>query len=101
MYLQLDQIKKHLNIDDDYTGDDDYLLFLASTAELVVERHIDCSLVELCDDRGDLPTPLRHAMLLFIGDMYQNRESIAYSNPHSIPFSYEYLLGLYKNYEGK
>jgi hypothetical protein len=101
MYLQLDQIKKHLNIDEYYKDDDEYLLYLASVSELVVEKHIDCNLVELCDVRGDLPSPLLHAMLLFIGDMYNNRESVSYSSPHEVPFSYEYLLSLYKNYSKK
>lgn len=101
MYLQLDQIKKHLNIDEYYKDDDEYLLYLASVSELVVEKHIDCNLVELCDDRGDLPSPLLHAMLLFIGDMYNNRESVSYSSPHEVPFSYEYLLSLYKDYSKK
>lgn len=101
MYLQLDQIKKHLNIDEYYKDDDEYLLYLASVSELVVEKHIDCNLVELCDSKGDLPSPLLHAMLLFIGDMYNNRESVSYSSPHEVPFSYEYLLSLYKDYSKK
>jgi hypothetical protein len=100
MYLQLEQIKHHLNIDQEWTGDDDYLIFLAHTAQAVVEKHIDCNLEGLCDGRGDLPSPLLHAMLLFIGDMYNNRESISYANPHAIPFSYDYLLSLYKDYSG-
>lgn len=98
MYLQLEQIKKHLVIDDFYKDDDEYLLYLANVSELVVEKHIDCNLVELCDDKGDLPSPLLHAMLLYIGDMYNNRESIAFSTPHEVPFSYDYLLSLYKHY---
>lgn len=101
MYLQLDQIKKHLVIDEYYKDEDDYLLYLADVAEKVVEKHIDCNLVELCDDKGDLPSPLLHAMLLFIGDMYNNRENISFSTPHDIPFSYDYILSLYKDYSKK
>lgn len=98
MYLQLDLIKKHLNIDDYYKDDDDYLLYLANVAELTVERHIDNNLSSLANDRGDLPSPLLHAMLLFIGDMYANRESISYASVHEVPFSYDYLLTLFKKY---
>lgn len=98
MYLQLDLIKKHLNIDDYYKDDDYYLLYLANVAELTVERHIDNNLSSLANDRGDLPSPLLHAMLLFIGDMYANRESISYASVHEVPFSYDYLLTLFKKY---
>lgn len=98
MFLQLDRIKKHLNIDDFYLDDDDYLLYLAEVAEMTVEKHIDNNLSSLANGRGELPSPLSHAILLFIGDMYQNRESISYSTPHEVPFSYGYLLDLYKNY---
>lgn len=104
MFIELDRIKNHLNIDDYYTDDDEYLLYLENVAETVVEKHIDCKLSELCDDNGDLPSPLLHAMLLFIGDMYQNRESVAFtssaynSTPLEIPLTFSYLLSLYKNY---
>ena len=98
MYLQLDLIKKHLNIDEYYKDDDNYLLYLANVAELTVERHIDNNLSSLANDRGDLPSPLLHAMLLFIGDMYANRESISYASVHEVPFSYDYLLTLFKKY---
>lgn len=99
MYLSLKTIKKHLNIDEYYTDDDEYLITLASVAERVVERHIDNNLSNLCDTDGELEAPLVHAMLLFIGDMYQSRESVSFnSQPMTIPFSYDYLLSLYKNY---
>ncbi len=98
MFLQLDLIKKHLNIDESFEDDDDYLIYLAHVAETTVEKHIDNNLSSLANDRGDIPSPLSHAMLLFIGDMYANRESISYSTPHEVPFSYDYLLTLYKKY---
>ena len=99
MYIQLERIKKHLIIDDYYTNDDDYLLYLADVAEKTVQAHIDCKLSDLANgDSGELPSPLTHAMLLYIGDMYNNRESISYSAPHQVPFSYNYLLDLYKQY---
>lgn len=98
MFLQLDLIKKHLNIDDYYKDDDDYLIYLADVAEKTVEKHIDNNLSDLANSRGDIPSPLLHAMLLFIGDMYANRESISYSSVTEVPFSYDYLLTLYKRY---
>jgi uncharacterized phage protein (predicted DNA packaging) len=99
MYIQLYQIKKHLNIDEAYHEDDEYLVDLEQVAEEVVEKHIDDDLKQIASSNsGVLPTGLTHAMLLFIGNMYANRESVAFVNSSEIPFTYQYLLDQYKNY---
>ena len=41
MFLEIDRIKKHLNIDDYYKDDDNYLVYLYEVAEKVVEKHTD------------------------------------------------------------
>lgn len=102
MYITLEHIKNHLNIDEDFKDDDTYLLYLANVAENVIEKHIDNNLSVLLDQRGNLPSPLCQAMLLFIGDMYQSREAVAFnSNPVEVPLSFNYLLSLYKNYSNE
>lgn len=99
MFLTIEQIKKHLNLDEYFKEDDSYLISLSEVAETVVEKHVDYSLSEMAKSNGGvLPPPLLHAMLLFIGDMYRNRESVSFTSVSSIPFSYEYLLSLFKNY---
>lgn len=99
MYLTIEEIKKHLNIDDDFTDDDEYLLSLEEVAEGVIEKHIDDSLEDIASmNGGELPRPLLHAMLLYIGNLYANRESISYSSAIEIPFAYDYILSLYKSY---
>lgn len=99
MFITLEQIKKHLIIDDDFKEDDNYITSLYEVAEKVVEKHTDSDLSEIVSmSGGELPTPLIHAMLLFIGDMYRNRESVSFGSVNSIPFSYDYILSLYKNY---
>lgn len=98
-YLDLDTIKRHLNLDLSFTQDDEYLTSLADTAEQIVALHLDNdleSIVAQCNDT--LPAPIRHAMLLLIGNFYMNRENIAFGNCSAIPFSYEYLLAPYKEY---
>lgn len=99
MYLDLTKIKKHLNINDDYTADDMYLTDLSEVAERVVETHIDNQLdIIASKNGGTLPAPILHAMLLFIGNMYANRESVAFVSANEIPLSYAYILDLYKCY---
>ena len=98
MYLTLSDIKRHLNIDSSFTDDDEYLTFLYDVAERTVQRHIDSNLEALAEEEGTLPKPLLHAMLLYIGNLYAQRESISYSSVIDVPFSYDYLLSLFKNY---
>lgn len=101
MFITLERIKQHLNIDEYFTDEDEYLVYLESVAESVVEKHIDNNLSGLCDEEGNLPAPLLHAMLLFIGDMYQSRESVAFSTATELPLSFNYILSLYKNYSNQ
>lgn len=100
MYITVEDLKKHLNIDDNFNGDDEYLAYLITVAENAISIHIDRNLSEVADENGgELPAVLIHAMKLFIGDMYQSRESTSFSgNPSEIPFSYTYLTSLYKKY---
>lgn len=100
MYITVEDLKKHLNIDDDFKGDDEYLAYLITVAEDAVSIHIDRNLSEVADENGgELPAVLIHAMKLFIGDMYQSRESTSFNgSPSEIPFSYTYLTSLYRRY---
>lgn len=99
MYIFVDEIKKHLNIDQEFYADDEYLAQLEDVAEIVVARHIGRDLKTLEDSDHQIPAPLRHAMLLLIGNFYANRESVSYASTSKVPNSYEYLLALYENYD--
>lgn len=102
MTISLEDIKKHLNIDDDFTDDDIYLLSLVDVAEKIVLKHIDCNDVDdLLDDEGNLPTPLIQAIKLLVGNFYANRESVSNTTVQSMPLNYEYILDLYMDYSKK
>jgi uncharacterized phage protein (predicted DNA packaging) len=100
MYLQLYQIKKHLNIDEDFHDDDEYLMDLAKVAENAVQKHVDTELSNMEDDEGNIPMPLVQAMLLMVGTFYAKRESIAFASAQEVPLAYLYLISLYINYDG-
>lgn len=101
-YIQLYQVKKQINIDEDFKDDDEYLVDLINVAEQMVENHIDDNLDEIAKANGNcLPRPLIQAMLLFIGNLYANRESIAFASSSEIPLSYNYILDGFKNYSNK
>lgn len=97
MYLDLDQVKQHLLIDSDFKADDLYILDLITVAEDSVSKHLDIALDEL-EEGGILPPSIIHAMLLMIGNLYQNREPVTVGTVVKIPYTYEYLIGLYRKY---
>lgn len=99
-YLTLEEIKKHLNIDHDFTDDDSYIESLGEVAEEIVKQHIRKDLYMVCVDNGNkLPSPIKQAMLLLIGNYYSNRESVTFAQAHELPLAYEYLLSPYVSYE--
>lgn len=98
-HLTLKLIKEHLNLDNDFTMDDEYLSILGDVVEKVVERHIDDSFVYLVNaNHGTLPSPLIQAMLLLLGSYYANREHIAFNANYEVGNSYTFLIDLYRNY---
>ena len=101
MYLNLDIVKKHLNIEKEYTLDDEYILNLMCVAENAVEKHIDNKLQNIEDADGNLPSALLHAIMLLVANFYANRESVAFASSSEIPTSYNYLLDLFKDYSSK
>ena len=96
--IPIDIVKKHLNIEPDYYDDDQYLLGLIEVAEQTVKVHVNEDMDKLAEENGGcLPAPLFQAMLLQIGNLYQNREIIG-TKSQALPFNYQYLIDLYKNY---
>ena len=98
MYIPLDLAKKHLNIEDSFTDDDQYIVGLIEAAEESVRTHVNEDLESIAAKNGGcIPTPLFHAMLLMVGNLYQNREIVG-SKTVALPFNYQYLIDLYRNY---
>ena len=97
MYISLDTAKKHLNIESGFTEDDNYITGLISMAEQAVRVHVNEDFDNLATSGGTIPAPLSQAMLLMIGNMYQNREPLGLKNAE-LPYNYRYLIDLYRNY---
>lgn len=98
IYIPLDLIKHHLNIDEWFQEDDAYLENLCLVAQKQVELHLGYSLEEILEDDGLLPKPIEQAILLFIGHLYNNRESTSEMTIKTTPLAFEYLMQFYKNY---
>lgn len=98
MYIDTVILKKHLNIDETWVEDDEYIKALCLAAENAVENHIARPLSEITDDHGKLPPAVKHAILLLVGHFYANRESVSFATASEIPLAYQYLLQPYKSY---
>lgn len=97
-YITLSQVKKHLNIDEIFTDDDQYLYSLIIVSQEAVEKFIDQPLAEISDENGKIPDSLRHAMLLLIGNLYDHRETTAPLHLSEVPHAFQFLLDLYQKY---
>jgi uncharacterized phage protein (predicted DNA packaging) len=98
MHIELSRIKNHLNIDSGFTQDDEYITYLETVAEQIVEKHIDNTLENIIAEEGAVPAPLLQAMLLIIGNLYDNRESVSYTNAVEVPNTLSYILSMYRDY---
>lgn len=99
MYVKLEEAKKHLLLDDSFKDDDLYILGLIDVAEDAVARNLNLKLDELAVDGEFTPPAVIHAILLLIGNLYANREPVSYSSVNKVPYTFDYLISLYKNYK--
>ena len=95
-YVTLADLKQHLKVE--VTADDAYLTALIDVAEVAIGNELGKPLANFVDDNNALPTPLIHAIKLLCGDLYNNRESVAFATPHEVPRTLDYLLQPYKVY---
>ena len=96
-YIDLQTVKKWLNIDDSFEDDDMLLYGLIDVAQAVVEKQLDLYLEDIEQD-GVLPTPIIQAMLFWIATAYDQRESIASGGVTEVPHTMDLMINMYKNY---
>ena len=100
-YVDLQMAKRHLNIEQEFTEDDDYISGLIEAAEMVVSKDICVDLETFVEGEGkSFPAPLRQCILLMVGQFYANREPVAFAQSTEVPLSYSHLISLYRNSSG-
>lgn len=95
--MTLNEVKKHLNIDESFTEDDDYITSLIKVAEDAVAKNENIALKDMIED-GELSPSVKHSILLLVGNLYNNREATSYSVPSEVPYAYKYLVNLNRNF---
>ncbi|MCX2589467.1 head-tail connector protein [Proteus vulgaris] len=105
--LSLELVKQHCNIDPDFTDDDKLLTLYTNSAVKFVENYTRRTLYEKeasegCQEDADhllLTDDVSAAMLLLIGQWYDNREGVISGRSFSTqPFAVEALLQPYRIY---
>lgn len=94
MHIKLQEVKEHLRIDTEFTYDDAYITSLIAVAEQAISNDIKTDISTF----KELPAPIRHAMLLLIGDLYSNREDSNDLKLSHIPNGIKRLIAPYINY---
>ena len=83
MYLTVEDLKKHLNVD--HSEDDAYIEELAEVAEDAVAEYLNRPIADFVDENGKLKASVRHAIRLLVGTWYASRESVAFATPSVMP----------------
>lgn len=96
-YVTVSEVKHHLRVE--VTADDTYLGSLIDVAETAIGNELGHPLSFYEDGNGALPTPLLQAIMILCGDLYNNRESVAFAAPHEVPRTLSYLLQPYRKYD--
>lgn len=94
--VSLALFKKHVRADD-FADDDDYLSHLLETAEAAVITATNRTEAELTEmGNGEIPAPIRHAILLIGAHWYNQRESVSTVQMHAVPDSLQALIKPYR-----
>lgn len=95
MYITVQDIKKHLNID--FNEDDTYIADLIEAAEDYIRTYCNRPLEELAEGNTLRPA-VKHAVRLLVGHWYNSREAVAFSTPSELPFGLAAILIPMKKY---
>lgn len=94
--VDLALFKKHVRADD-FADDDDYLAHLLMTAETAVITATNRTTEELEEmGGGDMPSPIKHAILMVGAHWYNQRESVSSVSMSAVPDSLQSLIKPYR-----
>lgn len=101
MFISIDKVRCHLNIDECYHEDDEYIVHLICAAEDATAKRLNVkSLSKIINpDTGYLPESVNHSILLLVGNWYANREAVSNLNVNKLPYGFEFLADLNKNFK--
>jgi len=101
-YIQLDEFKRHINMESCYTDDDALLLEILEASEDQVQKEININFDCAFKLEGKLPPSIAMQVKILAATWYGNRDGISLGNignaPGNTPLTYGYLSGLNYNH---
>lgn len=95
-YLTFEQIKAQLRLDDEQAKEEhDLLDMYGESAEETVLNTLNCTLEDIIERHGRVPTPIRHATLMLVDNAYKERSPISPQNMSVVPYAFDLMLKPY------
>lgn len=95
MYITLKEARRHLNLEDFFHDDDEYIVSLIQVAEDATERRLNRPLRSAIDPAtGTLRASVRQAILLLVGTYYSQREAASEKPAKEAELSFSFLTDL-------
>lgn len=103
MLLTLEEIKRQLRLEEDYSDEDSFLEALGKAVQSRTETYLNRKLYDAAtgvpaDDPDGLliPDDIRLGMLLLVTHFYENRSSVTEVEKTEMPQSFTWLVGPYR-----
>lgn len=103
MLLTLEEIKRQLRLEEDYSDEDSLLEAFSKAVQARTETYLNRKLYDAAsgipaDDPDGLvlPDDIRLGMLLLVTHFYENRSSVTEVENTEMPQSYTWLVGPYR-----
>lgn len=103
MLLTLEEIKRQLRLEEDYSDEDSLLETFSKAVQARTETYLNRKLYDAVSDipADDpdglvLPDDIRLGMLLLVTHFYENRSSVTEVEKTEMPQSYTWLVGPYR-----
>lgn len=93
--VTLEEVKKQCRIDDDITTEDDVLTLYGDSAEETVVCMLNRTIEDLFATYGDIPSPVKHAVLMLAAHSYAHREPASVQNLYTVPYTLDALIKPY------
>ncbi len=95
-FLDFDQIKAQLRLDDQQAFDEhDILVLYGEAAEDMVLNTLNRTMEDIVEQYGNVPKALVQAGLMLVAQSYLHREPVSPQNMYSVPYSFDLLLKPY------
>ena len=88
-WLELDDIKRQLRIELDYTDEDQELTDYGNSAEDTVLNICNRTYDDFIDNYGEIPQPIREASLLLVCASYEHRSAVTQYQMYSVGYAFD------------